>query len=174
MQKNMTLRSLIGKSERKFSKNVGGENIMEIIKSEKGEIIAIIVRSDYDNDGVTFFTPDSFSQQLAYMHHPVGHIILPHVHNEVRREVYYTKETLIIRKGHLRCDLYSDDRKYQGTVNLQEGDVILLASGGHGFLCETETEFLEIKQGPYVGEGDKTRFEPYDGEIVIKDISGKL
>ena len=41
---------------------------------------------------------------------------------------------------------------------LQTGDVILLASGGHGFTMLEETEMIEVKQGPYAGEKDKTRF----------------
>ena len=38
--------------------------------------------------------------------------------------------------------------------------MILLVSGGHGFECLDEVEMLEVKQGPYAGEEDKTRFEP--------------
>ena len=43
---------------------------------------------------------------------------------------------------------------------LEEGDVILLAGGGHGFEILEETVMIEIKQGPYAGDADKTRFEP--------------
>ena len=38
--------------------------------------------------------------------------------------------------------------------------MILLCAGGHGFDILEETEMIEIKQGPYVGESDKTRFIP--------------
>lgn len=147
----------------------GGIVVLEEIRAQDGKILAIIVRADFEKEGITFFTPDDFSQQLAYMHHPEGHVILPHVHNEVRREVFYTKETIFVRNGHMRCDLYSDMNEYQESIELFSGDVILLVSGGHGFVCESETEFFEIKQGPYTGECDKTRFEPYEGEIIIKN-----
>jgi hypothetical protein len=43
---------------------------------------------------------------------------------------------------------------------LLTGDVILLAGGGHGFEMLEETEIIEVKQGPYDGDKDKTRFEP--------------
>ena len=92
---------------------------------------------------------------------------MPHVHNEVRREVLYTKEVLVIKKGKLRCDFYSDDREYIKSIELFSGDVILLASGGHGFLCQEDTEMYEIKQGPYAGEKDKTRFEPISDERIV-------
>jgi len=42
---------------------------------------------------------------------------------------------------------------------LGPGDVILLATGGHGFQMLEETEMIEVKQGPYVGDQDKTRFQ---------------
>ena len=50
---------------------------------------------------------------------------------------------------------------------LRTGDVILLASGGHGFEVLEELEMYEIKQGPYIGEDDKTRFEGKIDEIKM-------
>jgi hypothetical protein len=40
--------------------------------------------------------------------------------------------------------------------------VILLITGGHGFEVIEDLEMVEIKQGPYVGEQDKTRFVGID------------
>lgn len=122
------------------------------------ELFAIIVRNDFCKPGIHFFTPDDFSQQLAYMKHPAGKIIEPHVHNPVPREVHYTQEVLFLRRGKLRVDFYDTDRTYIESRVLEAGDVILLASGGHGFEVLEELEMFEVKQGPYVGEADKTRF----------------
>jgi hypothetical protein len=80
------------------------------------------------------------------------------VHNKVQREVFYTQEVLFIRKGKVKVDFYDDNRKYIDTRTLITGDVILLASGGHGFQMLEPTEIIEVKQGPFVGEHDKTRF----------------
>lgn len=143
--------------------------MIEHIKGNDDEIRAIIVRNSYSKPGITFVTPDDYSQQLAYMHHPKGHVILPHVHNEVKREVLYTKEVLIIKDGKLRCDFYDEKRTYEKSIVIGKGDVILLVSGGHGFKCLEEVEMLEVKQGPYAGEGDKTRFEPTDNILMSED-----
>ena len=124
-----------------------------------GEIMAIILRKDFDQPGIHFFTPDSFSQQLAYMHHPAGKIIEAHVHNRVVREVHYTLEVLFIRRGKVRVNFFDNDQKYLESRILEAGDVILLATGGHGFEVLEELEMYEVKQGPYAGDGDKTRFE---------------
>lgn len=129
-------------------------------------LIAIIIRSDFTAPGISFFTPDEFSQQLAFMSHPRDKVIAPHVHNEAPRSVTYTREVLFLRKGRLRVDFYSEQRAYLGSRILLAGDVILLASGGHGFKVLDPIEMIEVKQGPYSGEADKTRFDGVDDADV--------
>lgn len=120
--------------------------------------LAIIIRRNYHSEGISFFTPDEYSQQLAYMNRPKGYIIQPHVHNSVLRQVSYTKEVLLIKSGKVRVDFYSESKDYLESRILYPGDVILLAFGGHGFEMLEASEMIEIKQGPYAGELDKTRF----------------
>jgi mannose-6-phosphate isomerase-like protein (cupin superfamily) len=122
-------------------------------------LLAIIIRRDFARDGIHFFTPDEFSQQLAYMSHPAGKVIPAHVHNPVERTVHFTKEVLFIRKGRLRVDFYTEAQEYLESRILEGGDVILLSEGGHGFQALDDLQMFEVKQGPYTGEGDKTRFE---------------
>lgn len=131
------------------------ENIMHSSRS-----LAIILRTAYHNSGITFFTPDQFSQQLAYMNRPQGYVIPPHIHNPVKREVHFTKEVLFIKSGRVRVDFYSEEKDYLESTILETGDVILLAFGGHGFEMLEPTEIIEVKQGPYAGDQDKTRFLP--------------
>ena len=130
------------------------------------QILAIIVSNKYSEPGIHFFTPNDFSQQLAFMKHPPGKIIQPHVHNPVHREVHYTKEALFIRKGKMRVDFYSDSKDYIMSHVLESGDVILLSEGGHGFEILEETELIEIKQGPFAGDKDKTRFEAIEKNLI--------
>ena len=129
-------------------------------KIERGnDLYAIIIRHNYSKDGIQFFTPDEYSQQLGYMKHPKGKLIFPHVHNEVKRNVYLTQEVLVIKKGKLCVDFYDDDKRYLFSEILCNGDLILLSKGGHGFEVLEDLELIEIKQGPYCGDQDKTRFE---------------
>jgi hypothetical protein len=123
-----------------------------------GELFAIILRAGFNQPGVHFFTPNSFSQQLAYMRHPAGKIIEAHVHNPLPREVLYTLEVLFVKRGRVRIDFFDDDQMYLESRVLVTGDVILLAKGGHGFEVLEELEMYEVKQGPYAGDEDKTRF----------------
>jgi hypothetical protein len=133
------------------------EQFEEIKSNEK--IIAIIVRASYASDGISFFTSDEFSQQLAYIHHAKGKIIQSHIHNVIKREVLYTQETVFIKKGELRTDFYTTDQEYICSRILTAGDIVLLVSGGHGFEVLEEVEMYVVKQGPYAGENDKVRFD---------------
>ena len=135
--------------------------------THNNQLLAIIISNKYAEPGIHFFTPDDFSQQLAFMKHPVGKIIQPHVHNPAQREVHFTKEVLFIRKGKIRVDFYTDEQKYVESHILETGDVILLSEGGHGFEILEETEMIEVKQGPYVGEKDKTRFQPVSTQQLL-------
>lgn len=125
----------------------------------RGVMFALIVRREFAEPGIRFFTPNELSQQLAFMRHPAGKLIDAHVHNPVTRTVAYTQETLFIRSGRLRVDFYDNDQAWLESRELRGGDVILLIQGGHGFEVLEDLEMFEVKQGPYTGDEDKTRFD---------------
>jgi len=136
---------------------------VEIIKKED-EILAIIIPADFYSEGTKFFTPDNFSQQLAFISRKTGESIGAHTHNIIKRDVRFTQETLFIKKGKLKVNLYDSKNNYFDSKILKAGDVIFLASGGHGFEVLEDLEMIEVKQGPHLGaEEDKTRFEGIEG-----------
>lgn len=124
----------------------------------ESELLALILSHRFAEPGIHFFTPSELSQQLAYMKYETGKCIPAHVHNPVHRDVFYTQEVLFIKKGKLRVDFYSKHQEYLESRILEAGDVILLITGGHGFEVIEDLEMVEVKQGPYVGDQDKTRF----------------
>jgi hypothetical protein len=136
----------------------------------EGKTLSIIIRANYKSNDIEFFTPDDFPQQLAYMNRKQGYSISPHVHNAVERQVSDTQEVLYIKSGAVRVDYYDNDKKYLESRLLAPGDVVLLAYGGHGFYMCEDSEIIEVKQGPYAGGMDKTRFESIKSDQVrIKD-----
>ena len=140
-----------------IKENKKSKFLIEIVHDNK--LLALILRTQFNKNGIEFFTPNDFSQQLGYMKRDAGYIIDPHVHNPVIREVDYTKEVLFVKSGKLRVDFYDSNQTYLKSEELNKGDVILLAYGGHGFEMIEDTELIEVKQGPYAGEKDKTRFK---------------
>ena len=153
------------KSEHQYTnarKIMNGKTILAII-------ISFNENEDKPSNEISFFTPESFSQQVGYMARPQGYIISPHIHNPVSREVLFTKEVLFIKSGKLRVDFYSNKQSYVQSYIVKQGDIVLLADGGHGFEMIEPSEIIEVKQGPYAGEKDKTRFEGIDHfQAIIK------
>lgn len=140
--------------------------IQKIIHQNK--ILAIILRAKYKSKGIKFFTPNNFSQQLGYMNRPKGYEIQPHLHNKVKRKVEFTNETLLIKSGKVRVDFYDGSKNYFKSIILNKGDVVLLIRGGHGFEMLKNSEIIEIKQGPYVNDKDKTRFKKVSKNKIKK------
>lgn len=140
--------------------------MLEEIKLQD-KILAVIIRANFKKEGIAFFTPDDFSQQLGYMNRPTDYVIPPHVHNVVERKVDLTQEVLLVKSGKVRVDFFDDNKTYLESRIITQGDVILLAHGGHGFKMLEPSEMIEVKQGPYCGELDKVRFDAVDDSHVI-------
>ena len=138
--------------------------IQKIVKNK--EVLAIILRANYRSEGIKFFTPNEYSQQLGYMNRSKGYKIPPHIHNKVRRSVEFTNEVLLVKTGKVRVDFYDENKSYFKSELLHKGDVILLVKGGHGFEMIEKSEMIEIKQGPYLDDADKTHFTSVDKKKI--------
>jgi anti-sigma factor ChrR (cupin superfamily) len=139
--------------------------MIETIK-HNDTVLSVIIRSNYKSEGIEFFTPQDYSQQLGYMNRKKGYAIPPHRHNLVERKVVLTQEVLYIKSGKVRVDFYDDSQEYIESRVLHQGDVILLATGGHGFEMLEDSEMIEVKQGPYCGEEDKVRFSAAQKDVI--------
>lgn len=130
----------------------------EIIKYNS-ILLGMIIRKNDNKNGVNFLTPNDFQQQIGVLKLNKGHTFQPHIHNKIKREIFFTYETLIIRKGKLRVDFYDNDKNYLFSDIVSSGDILLLAEGGHGFKVLEDIDFVEVKQGPFLGERDKFKFD---------------
>ena len=117
---------------------------------------AIVIRANSAVQGIQFFSPSSYSQQIGLMTRPAGYKVPAHKHNLVERTIHTTQEVLIIRAGKCIVNLFDGNNEVLHNIELLTGDAILLAHGGHEIIMETECEILEVKQGPYAGDADKT------------------
>ena len=91
--------------------------------------------------------------------HKKKYIIKPHLHKKRLTKIFYTTEVILLLKGMLRVDFYSQFKKYLFSKILKEKDIIMLVHGGHGFKILKDVEMLEIKQGPYNLIRDKIKFD---------------
>ncbi len=124
------------------------------------DLLAIVVRDDFRGGRYNFITPDEFPMQLGVNFYGAGERIQPHAHVETRRDVREQQELLFLKRGRAVLRLYTNARELAHSVELSAGDCVLLAGGGHGLDILEETQLIEAKQGPYLGAGEKFRFEP--------------
>ena len=136
----------------------------------KKKLFALIVSGDYrKKKGITFFTPSTATQQFGYMKHKKGHIIKPHKHNRRTTKIFTTTEVILLLKGILKVDFYSQKKKYLFSKILKKKSIILLVNGGHGFKVIKDVEMIEVKQGPFSIAKDKVKFnEVNEKKIKIK------
>ena len=65
--------------------------MIETITCE-GQTIAILVRREYEVDGIKFLSPNDFPLQLGHMNRPAGYTVVPHIHNPVQRHTIGTRK----------------------------------------------------------------------------------
>lgn len=143
------------------------KNITRIVYKDR--LLAFIIKASFKKEGLHFFTPDGFSQQMAYMKRFKGHVITSHIHPAIARQVKFSQEVLFVKSGMVRIDFYDEKKRYVESRIVGQGDVIFLASGGHGFEFLKDTEMIEIKQGPFIKNISPIRFAPVTrGKIKLK------
>jgi hypothetical protein len=153
------LNKILYQQKLKWMYNNNSKDSFELI-SFGGKNYAYIVRSNFSTNGVEFITEPNLSQQIGYFSYKKDHIVAPHIHNKIERKIEDTSETLLIREGILQVDFYNPNKRFLGSRNLYQGDLILIFYGGHGFKAISRVEAIEIKQGPFISsELDKIKFK---------------
>jgi len=132
-------------------------DIIRIISKKR--LLAVIIKAKFKQDGLKFFVPDDYPQQLGYMKRLKGYVITPHTHKPVLRRTKLTQEVLFIRGGKIRIDFYDEKKHYVESRVVKQGDVVFLAFGGHGFEFMEDAEIIEVKQGPFIKNIQPVRFE---------------
>ena len=126
--------------------------------SAGGQTLALIIRAELAPPETTFLTSPDLNMQLGFVVYPAGGAVERHSHVPLERRIVGTSEVLVVRRGRCEMDVYDDERRLVSTHELRQGDVILMVGGGHGFRMLEDTTLLEVKQGPYTGLEEKTRF----------------
>lgn len=134
--------------------------------TSKKRLLAIIIKAKFKQDGLKFFVPDEYPQQLGYMKRLKGYCIVPHTHKPVLRKIKLSQEVLFIRSGKIRIDFYDEKKHYVESRVVKQGDVVFLAFGGHGFEFMEKSEIIEVKQGPFLKKIQPMRFDPVKKDRV--------
>ena len=122
-----------------------------------GQILCyIIATKEFNPEKTTFLTPPECNVQVGYIVYPAGHQIPPHAHRAIEH-VVDSSEVLLVRRGRCEVDIYNGEKQLVATRELQEGNLLIMVTGGHGFRMLEYTVLLEVKPGPYKGSDGKER-----------------
>ena len=130
---------------------------MKVLDQEEN-LLAYIIRFEDIKEGKNFITSNDAEFQLASFDLSDDTVIERHYHPKQERKIKYTNEVLIVLDGELEVDIYDNEKNHIQTVNLKSLDTIALIDGGHGISFNSQTKFIEVKQGPYNEKTDKKRF----------------
>ena len=130
---------------------------MKVLDQEEN-LLAYIIRFEDIKEGKNFITSNDAEFQLASFNLSDDTVIERHYHPKQERKIKYTNEVLIVLDGELKVDIYDNEKNHIQTVNLKSLDTIALIDGGHGISFNSQTKFIEVKQGPYNEKTDKKRF----------------
>ena len=122
--------------------------LVEYIKYKK-EKYGVVIRSQYVNKPIDFFTDDDNEFQIGMFTRECGYKVEPHKHICSPFKINLVQEFILVKSGKLKRFFFSSEgEKYTETI-LNEGDSVLTMKGGHSILFLEKSSILEIKQGPY-------------------------
>lgn len=112
--------------------------------------------------GPEFFSDDGDFLQIGSWNYQAGQQLAAHNHNIVPRSTDRTQEFIVLLRGSLRADIYTEDDEFVESVVINAGEGLLNLSGGHGYeILEDDTIVIESKNGPYPGaDADRRRLDP--------------
>ncbi|MBS3097440.1 hypothetical protein J4209_01445 [Candidatus Woesearchaeota archaeon] len=130
-------------------------NLIETIKEDE-KTLAIVIRSNFNKEGLTFPTSEDAFLQLGIHNNKRGVEIKAHKHNVIKRLADITiEEIFYVQKGKISVGIYNFDNNKIKDVIIASGDLIIVY-GGHSLKFLEDSKVIEVKQGPYRGkEKDK-------------------
>ena len=124
----------------------------------------VLARHIYPEDmkkGLNFYSKDEeYLQVGVWGHYENGKYLQNHIHNKLERTTCRTYEMIYLISGSLKADIYDLDKNFVETLEVKQGEALILLESGHGYTITSEdTTVLEAKNGPFMGvEADKILF----------------
>lgn len=115
--------------------------------THKGILIGIKI--DKISKGSNPITDPGEFVQVVTLKHLKGSYLKAHMHEPKLRQTKKLQECIIVLKGKVKLDLYSEDKKLIKHTFLTEGQVFILLNGGIGIHIMKDAEIIEVKNGPF-------------------------
>lgn len=116
----------------------------------KNTLIAILFKK-LEKGTVSITSPDQPLQVVTH-NRAKGEYTKAHNHTPKERIAKNLQECLIVLKGKIKVDLYSPSNSLFKSISVSPGEAILFVGGGHGVRILKDTQFFEVKNGPYLDD----------------------
>ena len=135
---------------------MNNKNIKNIIYND--ELYSSIFDLNNISEGLDFLTNDESFIQVGTWKYEKGKILDAHYHNTFERKSFITQEVVLVLEGNIICNLYTKDRNFIATEEINQNQFIIQYQGIHEYEIMKDSKILEIKNGPYFGpDKDRTR-----------------
>lgn len=121
--------------------------------AKNGITYALFVCGRPEVKDAKFFTSNDEEFQVGVFERGAGYEVKPHQHPENRHEVIQTTEFLYFEKGSASVTVFDDDWNELHKQTVKAGDFLVFFRGGHTLTMLEATRLIEVKQGPFKGEG---------------------
>ncbi len=128
------------------------------IFDKNNNLLAVLVKQNSSTKDKDFHTEHSSELQIATFNLKKDNNIQRHFHEKQERKVYSTSEVIILQSGKMKITIYDSDLNKVEDFLVEPGDIVALVDGGHEIEILEDSNFIEVKQGPYFEEKDKKRF----------------
>jgi len=99
--------------------------------------------------GVSPVTAPEEPLQVLGVKHSEGAEVAAHRYLPKRRVTNSVQKCLVVRNGRVRATLYGTDDKPFKKITLKSGDVFALLNGGYHLRFLSNTDMIEVKNGPH-------------------------
>lgn len=121
------------------------------------ELLAIIIRSNFNEPGCTFLTPNEFPFQVGVHLRREQEVVAAHQHLPFKSiSQLPAQEFFYIIAGRIKVKLFHNKQQHS-IITLNKGDAILI-NCGHEITFLGKTKMIELKQGPYRGKDQEKEY----------------
>ena len=101
-------------------------------------------------DGSLPLTSEDQPLQIVSLKHKKGEYLKAHTHIPKVRKTQHLQECLFVKKGKIKIDLYTANKRFIQALFLKQGELFLVVDGGIGIHTIEDSEIFEFKNGPFL------------------------
>lgn len=118
----------------------------------KNKLIAVWIKEF--KSGITPLSDADQPLQVLIHKREKGSYTKAHLHKPTERTTQTLQECLVVIKGKIKIDFFTEKKSIFKSIEASKGEVIIFISGGHSVHILENAEIVEVKNGPFIEDRD--------------------